>query len=198
MIAKKENLYFKLILHLMCFVRFSLVLLFFLNGGLSIQAQDKWEIDKKASIEFSGKKAQGSLSGLTGNIVFSPDSLSSSYFNVEVDVATIETGNSLKNKHAKNENWFFVDQFPKISFRSENIIRRQDRFIAAGVLEVRGVKREAQIIFDFEENEQVGIFLGTMKVNRLDFGIEGNMMAFVVGEDFDVSIEVPVLKVSKK
>lgn len=198
MVAEKENLYFNLIRQLMVLTRLGFVLILLLANNIGLRGQERWEIGETATVEFSGKKAEGSFSGLSGVIIFDADSLSSAYFDVAVDVATINTGNNLKNKHAKNESWFFAEQFPLISFKGKDVFMSNDQFVVEGQLELRGVRREARITFDFErENASKAIFRGSMSVNRSDFGIDGNMMAFVVGEDFEVLIQVPVTLISQ-
>ena len=69
-------------------------------------AQTQWQLTDNYSIEFTGKKAEGSFSGLSGVIQFDENNLTNSYFDVEVEIETIDTGNSTKNQPAKNEDWF--------------------------------------------------------------------------------------------
>lgn len=52
----------------------------------------RWNIDPDYSIKFSGTRAEGTFSGLSGKIVFEPARLAQSSFDVEVDVNTIRTG----------------------------------------------------------------------------------------------------------
>lgn len=155
-------------------------------------SQTNWVISDDYEISFAGTKAEGTFRGLEGKIQFSPDQLDQSVFDVSVDVSTISTGNNTKNKHARGESWFFADKFPKIRFKTSEIVQEGENYVATGTLDMRGVKKEITLPFTFSQQDDTGKFIGTMKVNREDFGIEGNFFGFVVGEEFEVNISIPV------
>ena len=81
--------------------------------SLGLSAQTNYTITDNYSIEFSGSKAEGTLGGLAGAIVFDPTDLEASTFNVEVDINTISTGNKTKDKHARGDSWFDAAMYPK-------------------------------------------------------------------------------------
>lgn len=151
-----------------------------------------WVIQEGAEIAFTGKKAEGTFQGLTGKILFDPNDLSKTLFNVSLDANTIETGNNTKNKHARSENWFFVKQFPVIHFKSTKVMKTGNGYLMKGELDLRGIQKEVLIPFMFTDQGETAQFQGTLKVNRKDFGIEGNFMEFLVGDEFNVTIRVPV------
>lgn len=162
-------------------------------ASFGVSAQE-WKIQDTYEVTFSGKKAEGSFRGLTGSIRFDPADLSHAEFDVSVDVSTIETGNNTKNKHARSENWFFVKSHPKIRFTTQTVTKTSNGFLAVGKLDLRGVNRGVSIPFTFSDRGEAGVFSGTLQVDRNDFGIEGNFMEFLVGDDFEVKIVVPVIK----
>jgi len=153
-----------------------------------------WNIDTHYSIKFSGSKAEGTFSGLKGIIQFDPNNLTSSLIDVEVDANTIKTGNSTKDAHAKGESWFNTSEFPKIKFKSKTFTKSNNTWFVSGILDLHGVKNEILIPFAFIENGNEATFKGKFKVNRKDFGINGNAMGFMVGNEFEVSLVIPVTK----
>ncbi len=169
-----------------------------LAGILSITAfaiqNINWNIDPNYSIQFSGRKAGGTFSGLTGTIAFDRSNLSASAIDVTVDASTIKTGNSTKDKHAKGESWFDTDRFPVIKFKSASFIPAGDKTIVRGTLELHGVKKEIEIPFTFDDRGSKATFVGSFKVNRNDYGIKGNAFGFIVGNEFEVELKVPVTK----
>lgn len=167
-----------------------LVVLLFISGSVSYAQVTKWSISEDYTIKFAGTKAEGSFRGLTGDIHFDPNNLADSRFDVQVDVSTISTGNKTKDKHARGESWFFVESFPKIHFTSKEIKSLEVGYEAVGELEIRGIKKEATISFSFFDEDNTAMFEGEMKVNREEFGIEGNLFEFVVGDEFDVTIQL--------
>ncbi|MDW3209653.1 MAG: YceI family protein [Reichenbachiella sp.] len=157
--------------------------------------QSQWEIRQDYSITFSGTGAEGSFRGLEGSIQFDPDNLDQSQFNVSINPATISTGNKTKNKHARGDSWFDVEKYTKVGFVSEEIKKTDGGYVAEGMLTMHGVSNKDQINFTFSRQQSnMGLFEGIMKVNREDYGIEGPLISFMVGDEFEVRISLPVKK----
>src|SRR6185369_4910883 len=76
-----------------------------------IQSQN-WKIADGYSVKFDGGDPSGEFTGLKGTIQFDEKNLAASKFDVSIDVATINTGNGMKNTHAKGANWFDVAKYP--------------------------------------------------------------------------------------
>ena len=151
-----------------------------------------WNLDSGYSIKFTGSRAEGTFSGLTGIVAYDPADLGSATMRVVVDATTIKTGNSLKDKHARGDSWFDVAKYPKISFQSTAFDRAGSGYVVRGDLTLHGVKKPVAIPFQFSQQGNKGVFTGKFKVNRKDFGINGNALGFTVGEEFDVTLRVPV------
>jgi polyisoprenoid-binding protein YceI len=147
-----------------------------------------WEIVAGYTIRFDGKYAHGTFSNLGGIIRFDPESPESGQIDVTVDAASIETGNNLKNKHAKGDKWFDTEQFPLIRFTSSAITKRDSSFVVHGMLDLHGVKKEIAIPFSFQQKQNAFYFSGKFKVNRPDFGI-GKSSG---GESDSTTVEVSV------
>ena len=160
-----------------------------LGTQLVVQAQTHWHIDtQRTRIHFDGSGAEGTVNGLSGTIVFDEQQLASSYFSVEIDLNTLDTGNKLKTKHAKGDDWFHIDLFPKARFTSESIQKTPTGFEAKGVITLHGVSKKLTIPFQFADQ----VFTGNITLDRKDFGIEGPFLSFTVGDDFKVDVRVPV------
>ncbi len=153
-----------------------------------------WNLDPNYSIKFAGKKAEGTFSGLSGKIIFDKSELNQAKFEVSVKVNTIKTGNGTKDKHAQDESWLDASNFPNIKFNSTSFIKKGDKYIVTGTLELHGTKKEVMIPFVYTEDGNKAIFEGSFKLNRKDYGIKGNFMGFLVGEEFDISLKIPVSK----
>jgi polyisoprenoid-binding protein YceI len=152
------------------------------------KAQD-WKIADSSYVKFDGGDPSGQFGGMKGAISFDPNDLASSKFDVTIDVATINTGNGMKNTHAKSEKWFDADKYPTIQFTSSAITKTADGYEAKGNLNMHGVQKEVVIPFTFQDNT----FKGSLTVSRLDYNIntaEPNHGA----SSFKVDISVPVTK----
>jgi len=153
-----------------------------------IHSQD-WKIADNYSIKFDGGDPSGQFSGLKGMISFDPNDLASSKFNTSIDVATINTGNGMKNTHAKSEKWFDAEKYPTIEFVSSGISKAAAGYEAKGILNMHGVQKEIVIPFTFEDN----VFKGSITISRLDYNIntaEPNHGS----SSFKVDLQVPVTK----
>ncbi len=153
-----------------------------------IQSQD-WKIADNYSIKFDGGDPSGEFKGLKGTISFDPANLDASKFNVSIDVASINTGNGMKNTHAKSAKWFDAEKFPAITFTSSAITKTAAGFEAKGTLEMHGVKKEIAVPFTFVDN----VFAGSIEVNRLDYNVNTEEPAHGSAK-FKVDINVPVTK----
>lgn len=87
-------------------------------------------------VEFLSKATLESFTGHTdqirGRVVCDPDGLADSIVvYVEVDLATLETGMGLRDKHMR-ENHLETDQYPHAIFRGARILSGSERALAAG------------------------------------------------------------------
>jgi polyisoprenoid-binding protein YceI len=153
-----------------------------------LKSQD-WNIGQNYAIKFDGGDPSGEFKGLKGSISFDPNDLSSSKFDVSVAVDSINTGNGMKNTHAKSEKWFDAAKYPLIKFTSTSITKTATGFVAAGTLEMHGVQKPATLPFTFDNNE----FKGSFEVNRMDFNVN-TAEPDHGGSKFKVDIDVPVTK----
>ena len=157
-------------------------------------AKTTWNIADDYEVRFSGSGAEGTFRGLTGTIVFDPEAPEQARFDVAVDARTIDTGNNTKDKHARGDSWFDVEQYPEIKYSSSRIEPTDDGYRTTGTLTLHGVEKEISFPFTFDRSGSTGVFEGTMVVDRHDFGIKGPLLGFVVGDEFEISLRVPVEK----
>ena len=141
--------------------------LFALAAVFAFTALQTWKIKDTHSIKFSSKDASGVFKTFTGTIVFNPADLAKAKFDLEIDVASINTGNAMQNKHAKSDEWFNADKYPKITFSSTKVEKTNNGYKATGSLEMHGVKKDFTVPFTFKTN----VFNATFNVNRNDFKV---------------------------
>lgn len=153
-----------------------------------IQSQD-WKIAEGYSVKFDGGDPSGEFTGLKGTIQFDEKKLATSRFDVTIDVTTINTGNGMKNTHAKGAGWFDVEKYPTIAFTSSAIAKTASGYEAKGTLEMHGVKKEIILPFTFTGNT----FSANLEVNRMDFNLDDGKHPKMM-PSIKVSIVVPVTK----
>lgn len=172
---------------------FSFATLFALAAVFAFSAGQAWQIKEDYSIQFSSKDASGIFKTFSGTITFDEANPAVSKFNLTVDVASINTGNGLQNKHAKGAEWFDAEKYPNIKFTTTKMEKSGDGYKATGTLEMHGVKKEIGIPFKFKKSgAKAGLFTASFSVNRSDYGIgKGNKD---VAESIKIDVKVPVAK----
>lgn len=158
------------------------------HGGIS--ATD-WQIGDGFTIRFTSEDPSGTFTKFGGDIVFDPENPEAGRFDVVVDAASISTGNGMKNKHARSDEWLDVETYPKIRFTSSRFGRKDNGFEVTGTLELHGVKKEITFPFTFVNNT----FAGTFTVNRVDYNIgKTTGMAGKVSKVLQIDFSVPVME----
>ena len=99
-------------------------------------------------------------------------------FNIEsvIDVQSIDTGNTRRDRHLKSPYFFDANNHPKIYFKSNNVeLISENKYKVYGNLTMRGVKKEI-ILEGGKTKDSTGnlFFNATAIINRQDFGISWN------------------------
>ncbi|MBI2391438.1 MAG: YceI family protein [Deltaproteobacteria bacterium] len=168
-----------------------------------------WVIDNSHShIDFSVRhmvfaKVRGAFRKWNAQLALAED-LASSTVNVEVEVASIDTGEEKRDGHLRSADFFDAETHPKMTFASKRIDKTQGTLLVVGDLTIHGVTKE--VALDVEEtgrgkdpwgNERVG-FSAKTSINRADYGLTWNAAletgGVLVGEKVEISIEVEAVK----
>lgn len=118
-------------------------------------------------IENNGEKVKGKIPGISGMITFNEDNLETASFNVTIPVKNIRTGNSIRDKHLMESDFFYQEKFPEIQFKSSQVEKKESGYLLRGVLSLHGISKEINIYFNYSENQ----FNGKLLLNRMDFEI---------------------------
>jgi polyisoprenoid-binding protein YceI len=149
-----------------------------------------WQIGDDYNIAFSNDEASGIFKGFKGVIAFDDNNPAASKFDVTIDVATINTGNAMQNKHAKSDEWFDATKYPTIHFVSTKITKTASGYQVAGNLQLHGVTKPVTIPFTFKHTGATGTFAGSFTVNRSDYQI--GKPGGEVPEPVKIDLTVPV------
>ena len=174
--------------------------------GATIPAAGTYTFDAAHSaVTFSVRhmmvaKVRGSFAPPTGTFTIAEDPRQSSV-EVEIDWSTVNTGDANRDGHLKSPDFFNVEKFPKITFRSTGVRHvKGDQWGIDGDLTVQDVTRPVTLDLEVNGagrdpygNVKVG-FGATTKINREDFGLTYNAAletgGVMVGKDVTVEIDV--------
>ena len=152
-----------------------------------IPAVGVYEIDPAhTAVEFVGRhlmitKVRGRFSDVRGRITIAEEP-EDSHVEVEIGAASVSTGNDDRDTHLKSGDFFDVEHYPTIAFRSNAVRARPDNtWEVDGDLTVHGVTRPVALQVDFDGggaspfgDQRIG-FSAATDVNREDFGLTWNV-----------------------
>jgi len=146
---------------------------------------------------------KGSFGTFSGTITVDPANLEASSVEVTIDAASISTKNDRRDSDLKSANFFDVEKFPTITFKSKKVMKQGEQWIAVGDFTMHGVTKEIQLPFTLSgpvamgENSVIGVSSGT-KLNRFDYGIKWDKKldagGMVVGETVTIELEIEARK----
>jgi polyisoprenoid-binding protein YceI len=127
-----------------------------------------------SKLEFTGVQAgaefKGAFRKFTAAIEFAPDTLGSSHFDVQVDLASEDTGDKDRDTTIRGADIFAVAHHPTARYVTKSIAKTAAGFAAQGSLTLRGVTRDVPIEFKFTPGAGGARLEGSAKLKRLDFG----------------------------
>lgn len=172
-------------------------------------AQGTYEIDTVHSnvgfkVRHLVSKVSGDFKDFNGTFVVDFENLDRSSVDFKITTASIDTKNEKRDQHLRSADFFDVETYPEITFKSSKITRvDDDTFAVAGTLTMRGVSRDVTLMVDFlgEIEAMGGVRAGyelSTTVNRKDYGISWNRAldtgGFVLGDDVEVDIALELVK----
>ena len=162
------------------------------GSAFTFIAADNWQIADGYSITFSTDAASGIFKGFKGTILFDQQNPAASKFDVTIDVASVNTGNGLQNKHLKSDEWLDAAKYPQIRFTSQKMVRTAAGYQVTGDLDMHGIKKPLTIPFTFNRTATGGLFAATFNVNRNDFQV--GKPGGEVSDLIKLEVSVPVTK----
>ena len=147
-------------------------------------------------------KIRGHFTKVEADIVLAPNPLESSA-TATIDPNSIDTNNPTRDHDLRSSNFFEVDKYPAIGYRSTGVRRTEDGFDLDGELTIHGVTRTVTLALDvngFTKDPYGSIragFSATAEIDRNDFGITSNMPmdggGVVIGDRIQLFIEVEAI-----
>jgi polyisoprenoid-binding protein YceI len=169
-----------------------------------------WAIDSAhAAAHFAVKHmmfstVRGQLGTVTGTIVEDTADLSRSSVEASIDLSTLSTREDKRDAHLKSADFFDVEQFPTVTFKSTRIEGSGENFKVIGDLTIHGVTKPVTLNVTKTGTGTnpwgmtVAGYEATTSFNRKDFGLNWNVAieagGVMVGENVKVEIELEAIK----
>lgn len=169
-----------------------------------------WTIDNSHTLaEFSVKHmmistVRGQFRNVTGTIELNEADFTQSSVNAEIEVASLTTRDDKRDAHLASSDFFEVETYPTITFKSTRIEKADDDYKVYGDLTIRGVTKPIVLKAEFNGigtspwGSTVAGFSADTQISRKEFGLEWNVAleagGVLVGDQVKIHLEVEAIK----
>jgi polyisoprenoid-binding protein YceI len=165
-----------------------------------------WQIDTVHSdVSFTVRhmmvsKVRGQFTDFAGTVVTAPNP-DESTVTATIALNSIDTRNEQRDNHIRSADFFDVEQFPQMTYRSTGLTQNGDRtWTVAGELSLHGVTKAVPLHLELNGfttdpygGQRAG-FSATAELNRRDFGIDISLPmdggGVVVGDKVTIALEI--------
>jgi polyisoprenoid-binding protein YceI len=174
-----------------------------LTGASALAQSSTWTIDKNHSqVNFSVKHAlvstvRGSISGVTGTVVWDEKDPTKSSVEATIDATTVSTTTEARDKHLKSPDFFNVEKYPTLTFKSTSVTGASGKLQVIGDLTLAGVTKSVTLDVDgpsAPQKNQAGKlvtgFSATGKLKRTDFNFGPKFGPTAISDDVQFTIDI--------
>jgi polyisoprenoid-binding protein YceI len=176
-------------------------------GSGALAQSSTWTIDPNhSSINFEVRhlgvsNVHGSIGGIKGTVVYDEKDITKSSVEATADTNTVSTGVEARDKHLKSPDFFEVEKFPTLSFKSTSLSNSGGKLTLTGDLTLHGVTKSVTLDVDGPAPPQTDKngktrsgFSATGKLKRSDFNFGSKFPSAMIGDDVKFSIDVEIDK----
>ena len=144
---------------------------------------------------------RGEFTDVSGTLNFDPENFAASSVDATLQTASVSTGVADRDGHLKSPDFFDVENFPVITFKSTAVnVTGENTAEVVGDLTIRDVTKSVTLNAEFlgqQKNPFTGAttvgFSAEAKINREDFGLTWNQAlesgGVLVGKEIKISLE---------
>jgi polyisoprenoid-binding protein YceI len=168
-------------------------------------AAETYQVDPNhTTVQFSAKHllistVTGKFKEFSGTIVYDDKDITKSSVSGTIKSASLDTGVADRDNHLRSADFFNVEKYPEIAFRSTKIEKSGDGLMVTGMLTLREATKEVKFpatvngpIKDPWRNSRLGFSFG-LEINRLDYGISWSKTmdngGLVVSKEIKIQID---------
>jgi polyisoprenoid-binding protein YceI len=164
-----------------------------------------WVIDPAhTSVGFAVRhlmsRVRGTFSEVSGQIVTGPEPARAAA-TATVGVASVSTGNPMRDDHLRSADFFDAGRFPEMTFASTAVRPAEGHWVLSGDLTIRDVTRPIELEVEFlgtdparlQGETRIG-FSARGTISRRDFGITFGLAAdgakIIIGDRVEITLDV--------
>ena len=167
---------------------------------------DKYHSEATFTIRHLITRVSGKFNEVSGSISVDRSNPTLSSVEFTIKTASIDTGVAPRDNDLRGANFFEVDKYPEITFKSTSIkpSGRKDVYDVTGTFTMHGVTKTITLPVEFlgfvkdpRGNQRAG-FTAHTTLNRKDYGITWNRVldngGTLLGDDVDVTVNIEAAK----
>lgn len=165
----------------------------------ALAKSDQWTVQKSASslgfaTIWSGTAVSGGFTDWRAKIKFDPDALATSSVSVSVNTASVSASDNQVQSALTGSDWFDTASFAQATFTAKSFSSQGNgRFIANGILTLRGVSRPLALPFTLTIKGDQATMRGSAKIDRIAFGVGQGDWKATTDVPANVSISIRIL-----
>jgi polyisoprenoid-binding protein YceI len=174
-------------------------------------AKTKWLSDPMHSeLQFKIKhlmisNVSGSLKNFHAEVETEGEDFSTAKIDLTAQMDSISTNNEQRDSHLRNSDFFEVEKYPELLFKSTKIEKvDSDTFVLIGALTMKDITKPVKLNVEFNGatkdpwgGERAG-FMISGKINRTDWGVNFNSIletgGVALGEEVRINSEIELVK----
>ena len=148
---------------------------------------------------------RGEFQRFSGTVSYDDANPAAASVEVSLEAASISTNEEKRDAHLRSADFFDVEKFPTLTFKSTAAKAHGDGLALTGDLTIHGVTRSVLLTVEEITGEQKDPWgstrrgaVATTKIKRSDFGLGWNVAleagGILVGDDVKISLEVELIK----
>ncbi len=149
-------------------------------------------------------RTRGTFNQWAGTISADPADWTTGSVDVTIQAASIDTRHERRDADLRSDNFFDVETFPTITFRSTRVDVSGTTLSITGDLTIRDVTRSVVLQGEFlgvtgkgTPRERIG-FEASTTINRLDYGVKWNRAVegggVLLGDEVEISIGIEAVR----
>lgn len=158
---------------------YKIILLIILMSN-TVNAQKFIPIENESKVKFTiknfGLTVDGTFSGVKGTILFDAKNIEKSEIELSLNSNSVNTNNKERDKHLKKEDYFNVEKFPLITFKSTKLSKKigLNKYLLSGNLTIKGITKTVELEITLSEKDSKLTLKGTLELNRRNYKVGGN------------------------
>ena len=149
-------------------------------------------------------EVRGGFTNFTGKISYDPAKPEEFKASGTVEVASINTGNKMRDDHLRGAEFFDAAKLPEIKFETTGVKKEDGEWVVTGKFTLHGVTKDIKLrgelngpVQDPWGKTRIGL-AATTKINRLDYGITWNKTldkgGLMIGEEVKISLNIEAVQ----